>query len=112
MTVKEFIGNIQAYYNGNYTASQLKFIGAWVQKKNPAALPLIMAELFKQYSGRFKVLPGIAEFESAAKEVKQHRMHEIPKEPMMMLDDERDVPEEDAKELFEDIFKKLGEKKV
>ena len=94
MTPKNFIDEVQSYYNGKYTPGQIKFISIWLNKKKDSALPLIMAELFKQYSGRFKVLPGIAEFEEAAQEVKGHRMHEIPQSTPLLPDEGVATPEQ------------------
>jgi hypothetical protein len=109
LTEDQFVREVQIYYDGKYKSGQMKYIAGWLSKKLPEALPFILSELLKQYSGRFKVMPGIAEFESAAKEVREHRAYEI-KQDVPMLPDEEDMEPEQADKVF-DMLKSLGKDK-
>ena len=106
MTPQEFISEIQGYYGVKYSAVQLKYVGGWLTKKLPGALPLILIETMKQFSSSYKTAPGIKELEDAAKEVRTHRSHEI-KQDVKLLPDEADITDEEAMENFKKINEML-----
>lgn len=68
MTAKEFVFELENYYELKYSKGVQNHLGLWLKAKNELFLSALFDEVIKTHSRRWKCLPDIAIFEECKAE--------------------------------------------
>jgi hypothetical protein len=117
MTVREFLCQIQAYYEGTYGEVVCEYVTKWLRGKSPDFLDALFNEVILRHSRVYKCLPDVAIFEkyrAEAMEVLEAQRQRIAQRerPRIEAPVESDEMRAQAMALLESIYDTMRGKRL
>jgi len=114
MKTEKFMDGLEAYYEQKYSPRKAGVLVAYLDKWSDTYRAQLFAEVLRTFSGQYKTMPDIANFEQCRPEaLEKMEAHELRIKGREVLQiGEREVSQADIDDVFSGFYEMMKEKKI